>query len=162
MTDMIDVQDLSFRYSSDTETDWLLHRISLHVEAGEFVVIAGNSGVGKSTLLYCINGIVPRIFQGDQKGQVRVLGKHISDLSMGRLSHQIGTVLQDPDAQVFNLTVEDELAFGCENLGLPPPEIAQRLSIAEGTVKMHLAGLLRVLGASNRAHAAALGKQYLA
>jgi len=114
-----------FRYAQDTS--WTLRGIDLKVAGGEFVVLGGYSGAGKTTLFSCLNGVIPRLYGGELKGSIRVAGEEAPGAAIGRISRQVGTVLQDADAQIFNLQVDDELAFGCENLGLPPQEIAARI-----------------------------------
>ncbi len=119
------IKNLCFRYGE--QRDWILKEINLQIDGGELVLISGISGVGKSTLLACINGIIPRIFTGELTGAILINGVQNSDLSMGQIALDIGSVLQEPDSQIFNLFVADELAFGCENLGISPTEIDQRV-----------------------------------
>jgi len=114
-----------FRYAQDTS--WTLRGIDLKVAGGEFVVLGGYSGAGKTTLFYCLNGVIPHLYGGELKGSIRVAGEDAPGAAIGRMSRQVGIVLQDAEAQIFNLQVDDELAFGCENLGLPPQEIAARI-----------------------------------
>jgi energy-coupling factor transport system ATP-binding protein len=126
----VEVSRLFVRYPSGAEgndRDWVLQDINFSVSPGEFIILSGFSGVGKSTLLFALNGVASRLFKAEIKGKVRVMGKDIEDLEMGEISQRVGSVLQDSQAQIFNIKVDDELAFGCENLGLPREEIENRV-----------------------------------
>ncbi|AAY81116.1 ABC transporter ATP-binding protein [Sulfolobus acidocaldarius] len=113
----------------------------LFIEKGESVLITGRSGSGKSTLVSCINGIIPHMTSGDLKGEVYVLGKSIKDTPLSKLSTVVGTVLQDPESQVVNYTVEEEVAFGPENLNFPPEQIVERVKES-----MEIAGISHLWG----------------
>lgn len=123
--DAVLVKDLWYRYPQDQA--WTLRGISLAVGPGELVVLGGYSGAGKTTLFYCINGAVPHLYGGELKGEVSVAGEEVDGQGMGRRARRVGTVMQDAEAQIFNGQVDDELAFGCENLGVAPPAIAARI-----------------------------------
>ena len=125
---MICLEQVSFRYERSRE--WILRDVDLQVEPGEFVLIAGDSGSGKSTLVYLINGLIPRLFAGALQGRITVGGEAPADLSLAQLAHRVGTVFQSPETQLFMLTVEDDVAFGCENLRLPPEAIRRRVADA--------------------------------
>lgn len=125
---MICLEQVSFRYERSHE--WILRDVDLQVEPGEFVLIAGDSGSGKSTLVYLINGLIPRLFAGELQGRITVGGEVPADLSLAQLAHRVGTVFQSPETQLFMLTVEDDVAFGCENLRLPPEAIRRRVADA--------------------------------
>ncbi len=121
----IDITGLSFTYlGSDTPS---LIDVDLHVEKGEFVVIAGPSGCGKSTLCRSLNGLVPHFYEGKYSGEVVVEGKKVSEHRIAELAQMVGMVFQDPESQLFSLTVEGEVAFGPENIGLPREEIVERV-----------------------------------
>lgn len=130
---MVEIKDLWVKYSVG---DWVLKGINLSVEKGEFVVIMGPSGCGKSTLCYTINGIIPHLLSGTVKGSVKVDGIETLESSVSRLSQIVGMVFQNPDSQLTALTVEDEVAFGPENLALPREEVERRVEEA-----LHLARL---------------------
>ncbi len=101
-----------------------LRNVSLAVERGEFLGIVGPTGAGKTTLLQCLAGVIPFYTHGERAGTVEVLSKEVLEYgSLVELSRTVGLVLQDPEAQLFNLRVRDELAWGLENRGVPPPEI---------------------------------------
>ena len=118
------VDDLSFRYRDREET--AIRNISFSTEKGEVLLIAGASGCGKTTLIRCINGLVPRSYKGELSGLVRVFGEETKGWPLSRISQKIGTVLQDPERQILGTKVINEVAFGLENLSLPREEILQR------------------------------------
>lgn len=118
------VDDLSFRYRDREET--AIRNISFSTEKGEILLIAGASGCGKTTLVRCINGLIPRSYKGELSGQVRVFGEETKGWPLSRISQKIGTVLQDPERQILGTKVINEVAFGLENLGLLREEILQR------------------------------------
>ena len=118
------IDNLSFRYQRREEL--ALHRLSFQVKPGEILLVAGASGCGKTTLMRCINGLIPRTYHGELTGEIQVFGKSVSGMSMPELSQQVGTILQDPERQIVGSYVLNEVAFGLENLGLPRDEILQR------------------------------------
>ncbi len=122
------IDHLNFRYSSRTEL--ALKDISLSVDAGQVLLIAGASGCGKTTLARCINGLIPRSYKGELTGQILIDGTDIKDLSLARISQLVGTVLQDPERQILGTKVANEVAFGLENLALPREEIIARVEEA--------------------------------
>ncbi len=106
---------------------------------GTVVGITGPAGAGKSTLLSCINGVIPHYLHGDLRGRVLLKGQEVKALTFGQLAHIVGTVFQDVDFQTVSITVEEEVAFGPENLGIPPEEIEVRMARAlESTDVQHL------------------------
>src|SRR5712692_3118861 len=138
------VDKLSFRYrslddepepsrkTSTEETEPIeqpaaIDDISFSLSAGELMLIAGPSGCGKSTLLKCLNGLIPHSYSGDLKGEIRLEGRPIAGLSLRELAQHVGTMLQDPDKQIVGSTVEQEVAFGMENLNTPRPEMRRRI-----------------------------------
>ena len=122
---MIDIQDVSFRYAG--AEDWALEHVSLQVKAGEFVVLLGSSGCGKTTLTRLINRLVPVFFEGEMTGSVRIGGKDSAGLTLQDLTGMVGSVFQDPRSQFFCTDTTAELAFSCENVGLCREEILRRL-----------------------------------
>ena len=124
------IENLSFRYQRREE--FALQNISFQVNPGEVLLIAGASGCGKTTLMRCINGLIPRSYNGELHGDIKVFGKSVAGMSMPELSQQVGTILQDPERQIVGSYVLNEVAFGLENLGLPRDEIIQR---ADETLK---------------------------
>jgi len=122
---LIRVEGVSFRYPRAKE--YSLKNINLKVRKGEFLGILGASGSGKSTLCLTFNGIIPHSIKGEFRGDVYVKGYNTKDTSVARLSTIVGLVMQNPDSQLFNMTVEEEIAFGLENLGLDTEEIKRRV-----------------------------------
>jgi energy-coupling factor transport system ATP-binding protein len=114
----------------------VLRGIDLSVARGEFLSLMGPTGVGKSTLCMALNGLVPQATGGVISGRVRVLGRDPWRTPVAALAAQVGIIYQDPETQLFSTTVEDEVAFGPENLGLPPVEIAERVQWALNVVNM--------------------------
>ncbi len=122
---VVEIKGLSFTYlGADTPS---LLDVDLEVEKGEYVVVAGPSGCGKSTLCRCLNGLVPHFYEGKYSGEVVVEGMIVADHGVPELSQRVGMVFQDPESQLFSLTVESEVAFGPENIGLPREEIVNRV-----------------------------------
>jgi energy-coupling factor transporter ATP-binding protein EcfA2 len=122
---LLSVEGLTFRYRRGTEP--ALRDVSVELDRGEVLLVAGPSGCGKSTLIRAINGLVPHAYGGDYSGEVRVAGQRVADLKLRDISLHVGTVLQDPAKQIVGATVEAELAFGPENLGVDRGEIRERM-----------------------------------
>lgn len=91
---------------------------SLNVKQGEFVVLTGKSGCGKTTVTRCINSLIPNFFDAELRGEVFVGGLDIKTASMRDISRRVGSVFQDPRSQFFTLHVRSELAFPSENYGI--------------------------------------------
>jgi energy-coupling factor transport system ATP-binding protein len=122
------IENLSFRYRDRQGA--AIHNISFDAKSGEVLLIAGASGCGKTTLIRCINGLIPRSYKGELSGRITVLGEEVKDWPLSRISQKIGTVLQDPERQILGTKVLNEVAFGLENLGMPRAEIYQRVQAA--------------------------------
>ena len=135
---IVDVEDLWFRYRGSS--DWVLKGVNLQVASGEFIVIMGPSGCGKSTLALALTGAASRLLFGEGKGKVVVDEIDALKAPSYEISQHVGMVLQNPETQLVTMTVGEELAFGPENLQLPPSEIRHR--IEEVAMKMRLAPLL--------------------
>jgi energy-coupling factor transport system ATP-binding protein len=117
--------DVSFRYPSSTAS--ALDRIDLRITDGSFTLVTGPSGSGKSTLARCVNGLVPHFHGGSFGGSVQVDQFDTREHSTAFLSRVAGFVAQDPESQTITDRVEDEIAFGLENLGLRRSEIRLRV-----------------------------------
>jgi len=102
----------------------------LTVRRGEFTLLTGPSGCGKSTLCRCFNGLIPNFYNGELTGEIVVDGASASSMLTSELSRKVGYVFQNPENQLFALTVEKDIAFGPENLGLPRDEIRRRVDWA--------------------------------
>jgi len=125
---VVNIVNLSFTYRGSATP--ALDKVNLRVDPGEFLTITGASGCGKSTLVLCVAGFIPYAFPGKMEGLVRVLGKDTKDYPAGGLSGIVGLVQQDPEAQLCTLRVSDEVAFGPENLCVPPAKIKERVGFA--------------------------------
>lgn len=121
----IRLKDVSFKYDGAKEN--VLENINLTVEYGETVLLSGVSGEGKSTLLSIINGVIPFVNSGEFSGSVEIDGNDVTKQKISERSKLIGTVLQNADEQIIYDLVNDEIAFGCENLNIPCEEIDRRI-----------------------------------
>ena len=119
------VSGLSFRYPDAGK--WALQDIDLHVEEGDVVLLAGPSGCGKSTLLRCLNGLIPHMYPGELRGEVTVGGQKVAETPMASLSQNVGMLFQNPENQIFMFSVERDIAFGLQNLGVPRDEMRSRV-----------------------------------
>jgi len=128
------IENLTFRYRD--RPDPAITGISFSAHPGEILLIAGASGCGKTTLIRCINGLIPRSYKGELSGQIAVFGEQTAGWPLSKISEHIGTVLQDPERQILGTRVLNEVAFGLENLGLPRPEILQRAEQALATLSI--------------------------
>jgi energy-coupling factor transport system ATP-binding protein len=118
------VRTLSFKYRDRQAA--AIRGISFTAEKGELLLIAGASGCGKTTLIRCLNGLIPRSYKGEMQGQILINGENTKGMPLSRVSQKVGTVLQDPERQILGTKVINEVAFGLENMGLPRDEIIQR------------------------------------
>ena len=131
---IIEIKNLSYTYPGATKPS--INDVSINVEKGEFVLITGPSGCGKTTLCRCFNGLVPHFYQGELKGQVTVAGMDTSKHQTYEMAKYVGLVFQNPENQLFALSVEKDVAFGLENLGVPRKEMRERVDWA-----LNLAGI---------------------
>ncbi|MFX1509819.1 MAG: energy-coupling factor ABC transporter ATP-binding protein [Promethearchaeota archaeon] len=134
----IEINQLSFTYSG-SETK-VLEDISLTIPQGTFIGLVGPSGCGKTTLARCLNGLIPHFHPGELEGSVIVEGLNSQEHHAHELAQKVGLVFQNPENQLVAPTVERELAFGPENLGVPRDEIRQRV---ETLLKQHNLEALR-------------------
>ena len=122
MEPIISFKDFGFKYK--TQSSPTLFDINLDIYPGQKVLILGASGSGKSTLCNCINGLIPFSFEGEITGTLTVAGKETKKSSIFELSKDVGTVLQDSDAQFVGLSVGEDIAFAMENICMPRSEMA--------------------------------------
>lgn len=118
------VENLSFRYRDRNGA--AIHNISFSAQKGELLLLAGASGCGKTTLIRCINGLIPRSYKGEMTGRVVIAGQDNHGMQLSRISQLVGTVLQDPERQILGTKVINEVAFGLENMAFSRAEILQR------------------------------------
>lgn len=129
---MIEFRDSTFTYGGAPQP--ALRRITLRIASGEFVLVSGPSGGGKSSLCRCINGLIPHFYGGQVSGGVFVDGLDVLKHSPRDLATRVGMIFQDPENQLVTLSVDQEIAFGMENLGWPVDLIRKRLEEALDTV----------------------------
>ena len=125
---MISFQNFSFRY--EESKDFTLRGIDMTVQTGEFVLLTGRSGCGKTTLIRSLNGLIPHFYPGEIQGDLVMDGRSLLEMKPSQLAGQVGTVFQDPRSQFFMTDTTRELAFGCENMGLPREETIDRIAKA--------------------------------
>ena len=122
---IIEFSDFTFQYYSQAEPT--LHDINLKIYPGEKILIVGPSGSGKSTLGHCLNGLIPFSYRGEIQGSLKIKGQETKAQDIFKLSKEIGTVLQDSDAQFVGLTVGEDIAFTLENDNVSTPEMHKRV-----------------------------------
>ncbi len=125
---IIETKNLSYKYPFAEKP--ILRDINLKIERGEFVLLTGPSGCGKTTLCRCFNGLIPHFYSGNLKGEIVVAGLKTTEHQIYEIAQHVGLVFQNPENQLFALTVEKDIAFGLENLGLPRDEIRRRVDWA--------------------------------
>lgn len=125
---LISVENLKLRYPGQPAP--ALQGVDLDVCEGEFVVVSGSSGCGKTSLIRCLNGIIPHLLPAEISGNVRLKGQSLKSLSPQAIASSVGSVFQDPRAQFFHIDVIDEIVFGPENMGYSGLEIRRRLEEA--------------------------------
>lgn len=123
---MIDLSHIRYRYE-EGPGEWVLNGVDLSISEGEYVLLCGGSGSGKTTFGYLLNGLIPHFFEGTFEGTVTVQGRDTRDLTVSDMITSVGLVFQNAEAQLFNSTVENEIAFGLESLGLPAVEVAEAI-----------------------------------
>lgn len=139
MSNIIEIRDLHYSYPPQAPKEQpiaVLKGINLTVERGEFVSVMGPTGVGKTTLCLAMNGIIPHSTGGVYQGEVIVDGLLTSETPVAHMAHKVGIVFQDPESQLFNMTIEDEIAFGLESLGLKRDIIGERIQHVLKVVRM--------------------------
>ena len=125
---IIETKNLTYTYPGGTKPS--INSISIKVKKGEFVLITGPSGCGKTTLCRCFNGLIPHFYQGELKGEITVAGMDTTTHETHAMAKSVGLVFQNPENQLFALSVEKDVAFGLENLGVPREEMRKRVEWA--------------------------------
>ncbi len=125
---IIRVQNVNFVYEGSRRR--AIADINLDVYKGEFLVITGPTGAGKSTLCQCLNGIIPNFTSGVMNGSINVVGMETREHKVFEMAPRIGLVFQDADAQLFGMTVEEDIVFGPSNLGYDYNECMRRIDKA--------------------------------
>jgi energy-coupling factor transport system ATP-binding protein len=124
---MLRADQVSFRYPQEGRG---LSPTSLEISPGELTLVTGPSGCGKSTLARCLMGLIPHLYYGELSGEVWLNGYRTTDVPLWKLAEKAGMLFQNPTSQMLAPTVEEEIIFGLENLGLPRVEIQERLEKA--------------------------------
>lgn len=125
---VISIRDASFKYLG--QNGQALDRLSLDIHGKELLLVLGGDRSGKSTLCKMLNGLIPHEVKGEFSGEVLLNGRSTKSMSTGEIVRNVGLALQDPDVQLFTDSVEEEVAFGPENLGLPVDSIEASVSRA--------------------------------
>lgn len=125
---MIKIDHISFSYGEENENTGGVRDIDLNIEDGQFVVLCGESGCGKTTVTRLINGLIPHYYEGKMTGEVWVNGAKVSEQPLYDTAAVVGSVFQNPRSQFFNVDTTSEITFGCENLGQPEKDIRERLA----------------------------------
>lgn len=121
----VEIKNLSFKYKNSEKN--ILDNINLSIREGEAVALTGKSGSGKSTLCSCICGLIPDLYTGVITGDIFIYGKKINKMTIAERVTSLGMIFQNPSTQLFSPTIEDELAFGPENLCVDREEIGRRI-----------------------------------
>jgi len=125
---IIETRNLTYTYPGGTKP--AIKDVSLTVEKGDFVILTGPSGCGKTTLCRCFNGLIPHFYSGKLEGELTVGKLNVVEHQIYEMASHVGLVFQNPENQLFALSVEKDVAFGLENLGLPRDEIRKQVDWA--------------------------------
>lgn len=136
---MVKFKNVTFTYQN-AERSAGVYGIDLHIPAGQVVLLCGLSGCGKTTITRLINGLAPAYYAGTLEGQVLIDGMDSASVTLYELSQKVGSVFQNPRSQFFSLDSTSEIAFGCENTGVPREEMYRR--IGQVSADLDMANLL--------------------
>lgn len=135
---MIEIKNVSFRHENADEGS--IHDITLTIPDGQCVLLCGESGSGKTTITRLINGLIPHYYEGEMHGEVIANGLNVTSSELYETAKIVGSVFQNPRRQFFCVDTTSELAFGCENMGLPESEILSRID--KVTAEMNIKSLM--------------------
>jgi len=125
---IIETKNLTYTYPGATKPS--IRDVSLTIEKGQFVILTGPSGCGKTSLCRCFNGLIPHFYAGQLEGELNVAGLNVAERPIYEMAQRVGLVFQNPENQLFALSVEKDVAFGLENLGVPRDEMRKRVDWA--------------------------------
>jgi len=125
---LIEAKNLTYTYPGATKQS--IQDVSITIEKGDFVILTGPSGCGKTTLCRCFNGLIPHFYSGKLEGNLNVANLKVADSQIHELAKHVGFVFQNPENQLFALSVEKDVAFGLENFGMPRDEMRKRVNWA--------------------------------
>ena len=125
---IIEVKNLTYTYPGGTQP--AIKNVLLTIEKGDFVIFTGPSGCGKTTLCRCFNGLIPHFYAGKLEGELTFARLDVTEHPIYEMACHVGLVFQNPENQLFALSVEKDVAFGLENLGLPRDEMRKRVDWA--------------------------------
>ena len=125
---VIETRNLTYTYPGAPKPS--ISDVSIKVEKGEFVLITGPSGCGKTTLCRTFNGLIPHFYQGELKGEITVADTDVTKHPTYEMAKHVGLVFQNPENQLFALSVEKDVAFGLENLGRSREEMRKKVDWA--------------------------------
>jgi len=142
---MIEFKEVTFKYNiTDAEGNKKdavgVKDLNLKINEGEFVVLTGFSGCGKTTIIRLINGLIPKFYNGVLTGDIYIDGKNTKDMTIYDVSEKVGSVFQNPRSQFFNVNTTDEIAFSAENQCIDPEIIKSK--IIDTAYSMHIKSLL--------------------
>jgi energy-coupling factor transporter ATPase len=132
---IIDAKDLTYTYPIGTRPAF--EDVTIKIEKGDFILLTGPSGCGKTTLCRCLNGLIPHFYGGKLEGEITVTGLQVTERPIHELAQHVGLVFQNPENQLFALSVEKDVAFGLENLGISREEIRSKVDWALKTTGIY-------------------------
>ena len=126
--DVISTKNLTYTYPGASKPS--IQDVSITIDKGDFVILTGPSGCGKTTLCRCFNGLIPHFYNGSLEGEITVANLSVVNHKIYELAQHVGLVFQNPENQLFALSVEKDVAFGLENFGMPRDEMRKRVNWA--------------------------------
>jgi energy-coupling factor transporter ATPase len=125
---IIEITNLRYTYPGATKP--AINKVSISITKGDFVILTGPSGCGKTTLCRCFNGLIPHFYNGNLEGKIEVSGLNVAEHKIHELASHVGLVFQNPENQLFALSVEKDVAFGLENFALPRDKMRKQVDWA--------------------------------
>ena len=125
---VIETRDLTYTYPGVTKPS--IEKVSVTINKGDFVILTGPSGCGKTTFCRCFNGLIPHFYNGNLEGKIMVAGLNVADHKIHQIARHVGLVFQNPENQLFALSVEKDVAFGLENFAMPRDKMRKRVDWA--------------------------------